>query len=94
MIGSSLGLIAHVQLGGLTPEDVQVQAVFGKVGSDDTLSDTVTVPMKHAGSDPLGEEFTVDVPLPLSGAVGYTVRVLPHHDLMASPAEFGMVALP
>ncbi|MCK0092299.1 alpha-glucan family phosphorylase [Rhodococcus sp. F64268] len=94
VIGSSLGLIAHVQLGGLSPDDVQVQAVFGKVGSDDTLTDTVTVAMKHSGSDPLGEEFTVDVPLPLSGAVGYTVRVLPHHDLMATPAEFGMVALP
>ncbi|SED26868.1 starch phosphorylase [Rhodococcus pyridinivorans] len=93
-IGLPLGLTAHVQLGDLTPEDVEVQAVVGRVGSDDTIGDPVTVPMQHIGTDPLGEEFTATVPLPLAGAVGYTVRVLPRHGLLASPAELGMVALP
>ena len=93
-IGLPLGLTAHVQLGDLTPEDVEVQAVVGRVGSDDTIGDPVTVAMEHIGTDPLGEEFTATVPLPLAGAVGYTVRVLPRHGLLASPAELGMVALP
>ena len=29
-----------------------------------------------------------------SGAFGYTVRVVPKNDLLASPAELGVVALP
>ena len=29
-----------------------------------------------------------------SGAFGYTVRVVPRHDLLASPAELGVIALP
>ncbi len=93
-IGSRLAVTAHVDLGGLTSGDVEVQAVIGRVGSDDTLSDIVSVPMSHTGSGSLGDVFEADVRLPLAGPVGYTVRVLPHHDLLASPAEFGMVVLP
>ena len=68
--------------------------MIGRVGSDDTLSDIVSVPMSHTGSGSLGDVFEADVRLPLAGPVGYTVRVLPPHDLLASPAEFGMVVLP
>ncbi|MBF0660371.1 alpha-glucan family phosphorylase [Rhodococcus sp. (in: high G+C Gram-positive bacteria)] len=93
-IGSRLAVTAHVDLGELTSGDVEVQAVIGRVGSDDTLSDIVSVPMSHTGSGSLGDVFEADVRLPLAGPVGYTVRVLPHHDLLASPAEFGMVVLP
>jgi len=32
------------------------------------------------------------VPLRRTGAVGYTVRVLPHHELLAAPTELGLVA--
>jgi starch phosphorylase len=28
------------------------------------------------------------------GAFGYTVRVVPHHPLLASPAELGLIATP
>ncbi len=93
-IGSKLAVTAHVELGALTPDDVEVQAVIGRVGSDDTLSDIVSIPMTRTGNGSFGEVFEADVRLPLAGPVGYTVRVLPHHDLLASPAEFGMVRLP
>ncbi|MCW2768289.1 MAG: alpha-glucan phosphorylase, partial [Nocardioides sp.] len=38
--------------------------------------------------------FDGDVILDHSGAIGYTVRVVPHNDLLTSPAELGLVALP
>lgn len=93
-IGSKLAVTAHVELGSLAPGDVEVQAVIGRVGSDDSLSDTVSIPMSHTGTGSFGDVFEADVRLPLAGPVGYTVRVLPHHDLLASPAEFGLVRLP
>ncbi|MEU2039804.1 alpha-glucan family phosphorylase [Nocardia niwae] len=94
VIGARLSLTARVELGGLSVPDVVVQAVLGRVSATDDLSDTTTVPMTHSGSDAGAEMFTVDTALPLSGAVGYTVRVLPHNDLLASDAEFGLVSAP
>ncbi|EME24100.1 alpha-glucan family phosphorylase [Rhodococcus triatomae] len=94
VIGAELTLRAYVRLGGLEASEVTVQAVLGRVGSEEDLTDVVTVPMTHVGSDELGEEYVVDTVLPRSGAVGYTVRVLPHHELLAGDAELGLVATP
>ncbi|GAB2678093.1 alpha-glucan family phosphorylase [Nocardia goodfellowii] len=94
VIGAHLSLTARVDLGGLRVSDVVVQAVFGRVSPTDDLSDVTTIPMTHTGTDSGVELFAVDTPVPLSGAVGYTVRVLPHHDLLASDAELGLVAAP
>jgi starch phosphorylase len=94
VIGARLSLTARVELGGLSVSDVVVQAVLGRVSTTDDLSDTTAVPMTHSGSDAGAELFTVDTPVPLSGAVGYTVRVLPHNDLLASDAELGLVSAP
>ncbi len=91
VIGAKLTLRAYVRLGGLAPSDVVVQAVLGRVTEDEELMDIRTVTMLHTGSDTLGEVFATDTELPISGAVGYTVRVLPHHELLASGAELGLV---
>ncbi|TQF67230.1 glycosyltransferase family 1 protein [Rhodococcus spelaei] len=94
VIGAELSLRAYVRLGGLDVADVTVQAVLGRVGADEELVDLVTVPMTHAGSEDLGEVFVATTPVPLSGAVGYTIRVLPHHELLAGDAELALVAEP
>ncbi|WP_067654219.1 alpha-glucan family phosphorylase [Nocardia harenae] len=94
VIGAPLSLTARVDLAGLGVGDVAVQAVFGRVSAADELSDVTAVPMAHAGSDNGLELFTVETPVPLSGAVGYTVRVLPHHELLASDGELGLVTAP
>ncbi|AWK71986.1 glycogen phosphorylase [Rhodococcus oxybenzonivorans] len=93
-IGANLVLRAHIRLGALSVEDVTVQAVIGKTDLDEELSDIVTVPMTHDGSDGATELFVADTALPLSGSVGYTVRVLPKHRLLVDPSELGLVAVP
>ena len=50
--------------------------------------------MAHTGTESLGEVFATDAALPVSGAVGYTVRVLPHHELLVEDAELGLVKTP
>ncbi|WP_432091373.1 alpha-glucan family phosphorylase [Streptomyces sp. NRRL F-5630] len=95
--GASLGLRAHVSLGGLAPEDVEVQVVSGRVDADDRISEPHTVPLKPVGAGPdLEGRWTYEGPLALdrTGSFGYTVRVLPAHRLLASPAELGLVAVP
>ncbi|MCV7317588.1 alpha-glucan family phosphorylase [Mycolicibacillus parakoreensis] len=95
VLGAELTLTARVALGGLGPEDVVVQAVLGRVDAGDALVDPVTVAMDHTGAADGGEAvFTTTTALPLAGPVGYTVRVLPTHPLLATAAEYGLVALP
>lgn len=94
LLGSELTLTAMVQLGGLRPEEVTVQAVLGRVDGGDVLVDPTTLPMTHTGTADTGNEiFTATTPLPFAGSVGYTVRVLPHHRLLAGDNELGLVAL-
>ena len=94
LLGSELTLSATVQLAGLRPDEVSVQAVLGRVDTADALVDPVTVAMPHTGTADGGNEiFSTTTPLPVAGPVGYTVRVLPHHPLLASDTELGLVTL-
>jgi glycogen phosphorylase len=92
LLGSELTLSATVQLAGLRPDEVSVQAVLGRVDTADALVNPVTVAMLHTGTGEGGTEtFSTTTPLPVAGPVGYTVRVLPHHPLLASDTELGLV---
>jgi len=93
LLGSQLTLTATVQLAGLAPEEVLVQAVVGRVDSGDDLLDPVTVDMTYTGmAGAQTQVFATTTPLPLAGPVGYTVRVLPYHPLLAAGTELGLVA--
>jgi len=94
LLGSELTLTATVYLAGLAPDEVVVQAALGHVDSGDTLEDPVMLRMAHSGSADGGNEvFSTTTPLPVAGSVGYTVRVLPHHPLLAGDNELGLVTL-
>jgi starch phosphorylase len=94
LLGSELTLTATVDLAGLRPDEVVVQAVLGRVDAGDALVNPMTVPMQHTGTADSGNEiFSTTAPLPVAGTVGYTVRVLPHHELLAGDNELGLVTL-
>jgi starch phosphorylase len=93
LLGSELTLTATVHLDELRPDEVVVQAVVGRVDASDALTDPVTVSMTFEGSADGNEVFSSTTPLPVAGRVGYTVRVLPHHRLLAADNELGLVAL-
>jgi starch phosphorylase len=90
-IGSTLALRAEVELPGLSPDEVEVQAAYGRVDDSDGLHQVTSLPMKHEQTDGSRHWFTVTVPLERTGAFGYTVRVLPHSGHLADPAELGLV---
>ena len=94
VLGSKLTLTATVQLAGLGPDEVTVQALVGRVDAGDALLDPITVEMSYTGTAEAGNQvFSTTLPLPLAGAVGYTVRVLPHHPMLAAGNELGLVTL-
>ena len=93
-IGETLHVNAYVSLDGLDPQDVEVQVVHGRTShTSDDLTDASTMPLHH--DEDLGQgrhRFTGQLELSTSGAFGYTVRILPRHTLLTSPAELGLVA--
>ncbi|MFG3494760.1 alpha-glucan family phosphorylase [Streptomyces sp. NPDC047928] len=95
-LGSTLSLRVRATLGDLQPEDIEVQAVAGRVDSHDTLTDARTFPLKPAGGPDQQGRWVYEGPLTLdrTGPFGYTVRILPAHRLLAVGADMGLVAAP
>ncbi|MGW2820688.1 glycosyltransferase family 1 protein [Streptomyces sp. NPDC001443] len=95
-LGTTLVLRVRVGLGALAADDVEVQAVSGRVDSEDRITDAATVPLKPTGGPDLEGRWVYEGPLSLdrTGPYGYTVRILPTHRLLASGAELGLVAVP
>ncbi|HEU5038666.1 MAG TPA: alpha-glucan family phosphorylase [Nocardioides sp.] len=94
-VGDTMSVRAFVALGSLSPEDVDVQLVHGRSNGDDELLETGIESLHVAESYEGGRHrFDAEHVLDHSGSFGYTVRVIPRNDLLASPAELGIVALP
>ncbi len=79
MSGSAVPLRATVNLAGLRPSDVRVEAVIGPVGANGQLESTHTLalmPVEERGEAVVfANEFTVQE----TGRVGYSVRISPNH---------------
>ncbi len=85
-VGGSLSVWAQVDLGNLTPDDVVVQAYFGRVGSDGQIRDPETMALRCEGeADQHVYLFKSDLPLRRSGRIGFAVRVMPHHEDLCHP---------
>ena len=84
---------AFVTLGELTPEDVEVQVAYGRVGDDDELTDVSIARLPLTDSYEGGRyQFARELTLNQSGAFGYTVRIVPSHPALAGHTELGLVA--
>jgi starch phosphorylase len=92
-VGDALTVNAQVTLGSLTPDDVEVQAVYGRATDNDNLREPKTAALTAL---PGGQDgtytFTGTIPLLRSGAFGYAVRVVPNHPLLVAATDLGLVA--
>ena len=94
-LGDALLLRAFVSLGKLSPADVEVQVATGRVDAEDALSDVLRLALHHAEAYEGGRHrYEAEIKLERTGPFGYTVRILPHSELVTTPAELGLVAYP
>jgi starch phosphorylase len=92
-IGDTLHVRAYVSLADLSPDDVDVQVVRGMARDTDELTDVVCDSLDPVESYEGGRhQFAGDFALSRTGSFGYTVRILPKHDGLASVSELGLVA--
>jgi glycogen phosphorylase len=92
-VGDDLHLRATIGTGGLAASDLAVVVVYGRARDGDRLEDVQHLPLELASEDGAPVVFAGTVPLARAGSFGYTVRVVPRHPLLASPAELGLVAV-
>ena len=98
-VGDELNLRAYVELDGLSTDDVAVEVVYGRSRSDESIEGVRRTTLEpEASTDAAAKAsgqrlYTGTVVLDRAGAFGYTVRVVPRHPLLVSPAELGLVAV-
>jgi starch phosphorylase len=92
-LGGRLEVSARVFLDTLTPEDVTVQCVVGRVSADGEIIDFVTTSMqsREPGSSSSYVFHAVVQPTARSGMYGYAIRVLPRHAHSLSPFLPGLI---
>lgn len=94
-LGSHITVRAFVSLGVLSPADVDVLVVSGRVDIEDRLISTDSQAMVVGEIyDGNRVQYSADVALDVNGAFGYTVRILPRHEGMVSGADLGLQSLP
>jgi starch phosphorylase len=91
-IGDRLHVNAYLNLGVLNPADVLVEIGYGRVDESDELTDTRIAELDAVQTLGNGRYlYGGTVTIERSGPFGYTVRVMPRHEALASKAELGLV---
>jgi starch phosphorylase len=92
-VGHELHVKAMVQLGSLTPNDVQVQLFHGLVDNMGEIPHPHTLAMNTNGAPSEGGAYLFEgtISCRTSGQHGYSVRVLPRHADLANAFEPGLV---
>jgi starch phosphorylase len=92
-LGGQVKLSARVFLDSLTPEDVAVESMMGRVNADGELTDLAATPMQACEQSPPGSYlFQCAIqPKARSGLYGYAIRVLPRHPSALSPFLPGLI---
>ncbi|MDX6237906.1 MAG: glycogen phosphorylase, partial [Kribbellaceae bacterium] len=94
-LGTTVGIRAFVTLGELEPGDIEVEALHGTVDLADEIKEPVEVSLMLAETyEGNRHRYEGELKLDRTGPFGYTVRVLPKHPMLASPAELGLAAGP
>jgi starch phosphorylase len=70
---------ALLELAGLDPADVRVEAVVGQIGVNGELLATCTLPLKAAGTRGTAVLFANEFIVQQTGRLGYSVRISPNH---------------
>ena len=85
--GKSIQVRAAVELAGLKPSDVRVEAVIGRVGTTGTLEETEVIVLPPTEELDSVAVFAKEITPRQTGRLGYALRVSPNHyeDPLARP---------
>ena len=94
-LGTTVGIRAFAALGDLAPADICVEVLHGRVDTNDEITDPVRASLSLAETyEGNRHRYEGELKLDRTGPFGYTIRVVPNHTGLATPAEMGLAAGP
>ncbi len=92
-VGNKYSVSAKVDLGDLTPKDVEVQIYYGKVDDQNKpyANSYVNMVNKGASNGDNVYEYRGEIPCATTGNFGFTIRILPKHPILINPFELGLI---
>ena len=93
IVGEPIEFYAQVKLGTLNPEDVTVEAYYGRLNHQGEFIDRSTVPLKPEKQLEDGSwQYVGRVDCHHTGKFGYTVRATPSQKRLANPFVLGLIS--
>jgi starch phosphorylase len=89
--GKELGVIAKIRLGPLIPEDVTVEAYYGRLDQNGDFAERETVQLQAEDSVDGLYTFRGQIPCRKTGRFGYTVRITPSEERLENRFAMGLV---
>jgi len=90
-LGAECRMEVRVDLDGLCPDDVRVQAVVGKVESNRDLRNTQIHELEAAGAEGNAHIYRGCFNMETPGHRGYTIRIIPKSEFVHVPSEIKLV---
>jgi starch phosphorylase len=90
-VGKHLEVEARIRLGSLPPEDVTVEAYYGRLDPQGEFMERDTTALKVIGDSDGMYIFKGAIPCTNSGRFGYTVRVMPSLEKLENRFAMGLV---
>ncbi len=91
-VGAKSDITTRIELGELKPQDVRVQLYYGTLNTRGDIVNGESVDMELSESNNDGSyTFKVAHKYVNTGEQGLSVRVMPHHEFLASPFQTGLV---
>lgn len=90
-LGKPFSISATVALGSLSPQDVKVQALVGRMGPNRELVEFKAIDLQPAGEEGGATKYEGQIQLSEPGHRGYTVRVIPSHEDVSVPSELNLI---
>ena len=92
-VGDKYLVEARVELGALTPNDVELQIYFGNMDEQEVQNSNEFVKMEFVdeGNKSKQHKFKGEIDCSKTGQFGYTLRILPKHELLVNQFELGLI---
>ncbi|MHC6202314.1 alpha-glucan family phosphorylase, partial [Breznakiellaceae bacterium SP9] len=90
--GDFVTVTATLELGPLTPEDIQVELYYGSMSNQSRdIPNARRATMKSVGQEGNLFQYQVRIECEDTGYQGHTIRVLPKHDALVHPYRTGFI---
>jgi starch phosphorylase len=90
-LGQTLKVEVPMQLGRISPQDISVSIYYGLIDSKADFLERDTETLREFSREGQQTVFRGEIPCQKVGRLGFRVRVLPSHPLLANPYSLGLI---